>query len=211
MVLAPTTFFHCLITAQQLLSRRMNGIPAGSRESYLRQVRPAHVTMFWQNEDDERLSASAEVQDVIQGGMAVETADAFPIGPTITVQWDMAERRGVVHHCQRRGKRHFIILHFVGREHRREDRLSSGGTGILSWFDGGRQTATVTVKNATKGGVQLEMQQSVPLHQMVRLSGETWECQGQVRYCRRELGKILLGIQFTRPPYLRGVADYRDR
>ena len=194
----------------QLPLGSMNGTSTGSRESYLRQAGPAHATLFWQDEDDQRLNASAQVQDVMEGGMAVETADALPVGRAITVQWDMVERRGVVQHCQRRGNRYSIILRFVAQEHRREDRLSSGGTAILCWFEGGRQSATVTVTNATKGGVQLEVPQSVPLHQMVRLSGETWECQGQVRYCRREPGKVLLGVQFTRPPYPKSAADYRD-
>jgi hypothetical protein len=45
--------------------------------------------------------------------------------------------------------------------------------------------------------------------QAVRLSGETWECQGRVLYCRRQdATQYVAGIELTRPSYLKNSADY---
>lgn len=97
---------------------------------------------------------------------------------------------------------------------RRTHRAATNGVGILSWSDRGlRHNETVRVMNASDGGLQVKLAKKVPLGALVRISGETVECLGYVRYSR-PIGPMGLdfvsGIEFCQQPVARDAPDLWD-
>jgi hypothetical protein len=104
-----------------------------------------------------------------------------------------------------------VSLAFLSEERRREDRLAAAGSGRLQWTDrAGQHVAMVEVRNVTEDGLQVMANELLPQQQTVRLSGETWECIGDVCYCRSEGRKFVAGIRMRRRPFLKNSVDYSD-
>ena len=90
---------------------------------------------------------------------------------------------------------------------RRKDRLQIGGPATLYFTE--RSTLLVTVRNISDEGVKVAVPEGIEVLQVVRLSGQTWECLGRIVYCVREGESLVAGIQFMRPPYPKDSADYK--
>jgi hypothetical protein len=171
----------------------------------------ATATISWEAESQGRRSAVVEVLDLTTGGIIVKTPERLTVGLTVFLSWDHKDRRASVTHCEERGSGFFVSLHFLNEERRREDRLISAGSGRLHWTDrAGQHIAIVEVQNVTEEGLQVMVNEGLPHQQTVRLSGETWECIGDVCYCRTEGRKFVAGIQLRRRPYLKNSVEYFD-
>lgn len=164
----------------------------------------------WRSASGETLHATAEVETIMQDGIVLLAPAPITVGQTVYLNWSGAERRAEVHHCEKRANAYLLILRFILYERRRADRLSSAGTGTLQWSmpGGARQAARVSVRNIGASGALIVSDQPLVVDQMVRLSGETWECIGRIRYCRRDGKKFLSGIQLTQPPQPKGSRGY---
>ena len=89
------------------------------------------------------------------------------------------------------------------RERRALKRQPAGGGGTLFWTDpfGRSGASAVVARNVTEKGIQLEARDKIPVAAAVRLSGQTLECIGSVRYCSRDGEKYLVGIVIAGQPY----------
>ncbi len=87
----------------------------------------------------------------------------------------------------------------------------AGGMVVLNWSDSkGPQTAEAQVRDICSTGMQVQVLVPVEVDRTVRLEGETFQCIGVARYCRRQGGRFLVGIEFTRPPYDKESPEFRD-
>ena len=161
------------------------------------------ASLSWQSESGEQLSATAEVLSTITDGIVVEIPNPVASGQTVSVHWDCVERRAEVYHCEKKGSGFLVILRFLPRERRKADRLPTGGVGTLHWCNraGTRKVVVVRVRDIGPNGIQVESPEPLSMGEIVRLSGETLECTGQIRYCRPEGARFVAGIRFSRPPY----------
>jgi hypothetical protein len=88
---------------------------------------------------------------------------------------------------------------------RSEMRASVYGGGSLTWEDAdeGSRTSPVVVRNLSGHGLQVVCQRAVRAGAAVFLTGETYECLGEVKYCVHVDGGFRIGIELRREPYLR--------
>ena len=153
----------------------------------------------------------AHVEAVNADGMVVLLREPLVAGQTVWIRERPTDRVATVVCCVKRVMRYLVILRLRPLERRRESRLPAGGCGTLYWTGpDGSKSARVAVRNMTEGGMQLEVPDRLDVGQSIRLSGETWQCQGIVRYCRPERGQLLAGVQLTRPPYPKDCLEYQD-
>jgi len=169
----------------------------------------AQAALSWRTEGGQQRYEVVEVHDFYEEGIVVQTPEALTTGQTVYLASGQIERRARVHHCEGREDAFVTFLTFEQHDNRREDRLPTIGRATLVCSGPGACSLSVQVTNTSTGGVQVELDQALPVHQMARLSGETYEVLGQLRYCRRRGSKFVVGIQFTRPPYPKGSADFR--
>ncbi len=82
------------------------------------------------------------------------------------------------------------------------------GVGSLSWDDAGAgaQTSPVVVRNLSERGIQVVCEQPVRTGAAVFLTGDAYECLGEVKYCVVGDGGFRIGIELVREPYRR-LAD----
>ena len=155
--------------------------------------------------------ALAQVEAVTADGMVVLLSEPLVAGQSVWIQEQPSDRVATVLCCVKRVMRYLVILKLRPLERRRESRLLAGGNGTLHWGGpDGVKSAMVSVCNMTESGMQLEVPERLQATQSIRLSGETWECHGIVRYCRPEGGRLVAGVQFTRPPYPKNSLEYQD-
>lgn len=172
-----------------------------------RSISGGFVTLSWESLSGGPSSDLAAIEDVTADGIIVRLRESVTVGQTVRVRDDLAARKATVRHCERQEDGFLAVLHFVAFDRRREDRLPTAGQGTLHWKDrGGGQIAGVFVRNVAESGVQIELHKRLDPYQTVWLCGEAWECEGLVRYCRREGSKYLAGIQLLRPPYPKGYS-----
>lgn len=168
------------------------------------------TTISWLAPSGERHRVAA-VASPAPAGVLAELAEPAVVGRTVWVEWEPAERRAFVRSCEARDGRYLAELTFLAQERRREDRIPSAGNGSLEWFEmREKRAAPVVVEDVTEGGVRLRLEESLSQVDMVRLTGETWECLGKVRYCLARDGGTVLGIELAGPAYLKDSADYFD-
>ncbi len=168
------------------------------------------TTISWLTTSGERHTVDAEALATADGVRA-NLAEPAAVGRTVWVTWGPAPRRAFVKSCQALDDRYLAELGFLAHERRRQDRLPAVGLGTLHWFEGSRgRTATVEVEDVTESGVRLRAPAWVAPGDMVRLTGETWECLGRVLYCHAGQGGIAVGIELIRPAYPKDSPDYVD-
>ncbi len=85
--------------------------------------------------------------------------------------------------------------------------MPTTGGGVLHWRGA---SIPVTVRNVSDGGVQLQVPQAINVPEVIRLTGETWECLGSTRYCTRQGSKFVVGVEIVGEPYQKDSCDYRD-
>ena len=96
-------------------------------------------------------------------------------------------------------------------DRRRTQRLPAAGTGLLEWNDAtGPRGTTVRVTNVSADGVTIELPEAVKAPQMGRLTGNTWQCLGWLRYCNEQRGGFMAGFEFVQDPYPKGSFDPHD-
>lgn len=177
-----------------------------------RSISGGSVTLSWESLGRGSSSEAATIEDITTDGIVVRLQESLAVGQTVRVCDDQAERKATVQHCERQGSAFLAVLHFLAFDRRREDRMPTAGQGTLHWKDrSGGQVASVYVRNVAESGVQIEIHKRLEPHQTVWLSGEAWECEGRVRYCRREGSRFLIGIQLLRPPYPKTYAAHHPR
>jgi len=168
------------------------------------------TTISWMTASGERHTVTAQAFATTDGVRA-ELAEPVAIGQTVWVTWQPAVRRAFVKSCQAREDRYIAELGFLARERRREDRLPAVGSGTLHWFAGSQgRTATVEVEDVTESGVRVRAPEPVAPGEMVRLTGENWECLGRVHHCNAVEGGNVLGIELTGSAYQKDSLDYVD-
>ncbi len=84
--------------------------------------------------------------------------------------------------------------------------MPTTGGGVLHWKGG---SIAVAVHNVSPGGLQLQAPQAVAVPEVVRLTGETWECLGWTRYCTRQGSKFVVGVEMVGQPYHKESCEYR--
>lgn len=190
-------------------------VECGERENPAlaeRSISGGPVTLSWESLGRGSSSQAATIEDVTTDGIVVRLQESLAVGQTVRVRDDQAERKATVQHCERQGGGFLAVLHFLAFDRRHEDRLPTAGQGTLHWKDrSGGQVASVYVRNVAESGVQIEIHKRLDPHQTVWLSGQSWECEGRVRYCRREGSRYLVGIQLLRPPYPKTYSAHRPR
>jgi len=161
----------------------------------------AAARLRWVASSGEERATDSKVEDVSSLGTVCLLSEPLESGQTVWVRWLLVEHRATVQHCQRRGQGYLVVLRLVVHERRNEDRLTAGGGGKLFFSDDAYGRAvTVQVLNVSATGAQVASSERLEPHRNVRLTGSTWECLGQVRYCRKEGDSFFAGIQFMRPP-----------
>ena len=90
---------------------------------------------------------------------------------------------------------------------RREQRERVTGAATLSWEVGGLgQVCVYRVRNLTADGMQAVGRLPIPPGTRVFISGERYECLGQVRYCLEDAVERRIGLEFLSDPYRLGSA-----
>jgi hypothetical protein len=167
--------------------------------------------LSWCTESGQHRHEVVDVHDVYDQGIVVRAPEALTAGQTVSLTMGQIERKAAVQTCEGREGAFLLFLRFVQHDNRREDRLATIGCGTLVCSDRrGRPVLRVQVTNTSKQGAQVEIDQPISIHQLVRLSGQTWECLGQVRYCQRRGTKFVAGIQFTQAPHPKSSMDFRE-
>lgn len=158
-------------------------------------------TLLLETESGQKNHIRANVQDVTSGGIVVSLPRPMEVGRTCTFRWGPATDRVIVHHCERRQNGFLAVLRVVRQERRREERVHTAGRAMLC-CDGraAPRAFSVRVTNISQGGLQVEMPEPVDVSQMVRISGENFECVGRICYCCREGERFLAGVRFSRRP-----------
>jgi len=168
------------------------------------------TTITWLTASGDRHTVAARAFATADGVRA-ELAEPVPIGQTVWVAWEPAARRAFVRSCQAVDDLYIAELGFLAQERRRQDRLPAVGSGALHWFAGSQgRTATVEVEDVTESGVRVRAPEPIAPGEMVRLTGESWECLGRVRYCHVGDDGSILGIELTGPAYPKDSPDYVD-
>lgn len=168
------------------------------------------TTISWLTASGERHAVTVEASPTADGVRA-ELAEPVIVGQTVWLAWKPAGKRGFVKSCEAREGRYVAEFGFLVRERRREDRLPAVGSGTLHWFEGTQpRSATVDVEDVTESGVRLRATEPVAAGEMIRLTGESWECLGRVNYCNTVAGGTVLGIELTRPAYPKDDLEFRD-
>jgi len=92
---------------------------------------------------------------------------------------------------------------------RRQERYEVTGTGKLTWDSGtGSEECSVVVRNINSKGVQVVASSALEPGSVAYLSGDEFECLGDVRYCRSTVEGFLVGLSFRQDPFFRNsVAD----
>ncbi len=153
----------------------------------------------------------AQIREATDATVVVYVPQPLTRSQKVRLLESLREHRAVVSHCQAQQAGFLVTLQFLDRERRREDRPLTIGTAALCWTDQNRwQSEMVRVINVTEQGVQVEIKQALPVHQLVRLSGEAWQCLGHVRYCSTEGLNFLAGIEFCQPAHPKDSPDYRE-
>lgn len=91
---------------------------------------------------------------------------------------------------------------------RSQMRATVYGGGSLAWDDveKGAQTSNVIVRNLSGLGLQVICGRPIRTGAVVFLTGDTFECLGEVRYCVYGEDGYRIGIEFKREPYRRPAA-----
>ena len=86
---------------------------------------------------------------------------------------------------------------------RSEMRAAVYGGGVLAWNDAekGPRTARVVVTNLSGQGLQIICSEAIRTGAVVFLTGDTYECLGEVRYCVYGDDGYRIGIELRRDPY----------
>jgi PilZ domain-containing protein len=168
------------------------------------------TTISWLTASGERHTVAAEAFATADGVRA-ELAEPVATGQTVWVAWEPAVRRAFVKSCEAREDRYILEISFLAQERRREDRLPAVGSGTLHWSQRSQaRTATVEVEDVTESGVRVRAPEPVAPGEMIRLTGENWECLGRVHHCQTVEGASMLGIELTGPAYQKDALDYVD-
>lgn len=87
---------------------------------------------------------------------------------------------------------------------RAHQRIPVTGSGVLTWDAGnGARRCPTQVRNLGDGGLQLFVTRAMVRGWTAYVTGETFECVGDVRYCVPSDGGFLVGLSFRHEPYLR--------
>ncbi len=175
---------------------------------------PSQISVKLRWEDGDYLQETAGVaENVSQSGFSILTAEALEPGRTVwVVGRSLTGRKGIVCYCLAAEGGYSLGVRAIDRERRRVDRQPVEGYGRLRFgdFRGHTTNAEARVTNISDGGMQMSIQVPAPNETYVRLKGETLECEGTVRYCRKEGGAYLLGVQFIRDPSLATAFSSED-
>jgi len=96
-------------------------------------------------------------------------------------------------------------------DRRRTQRLPTSGTASLEWVEGASspRLTHIQVKNVSDEGMTVECPEHIE-PQLVRITGEEWQCIGWLRHCHREQGRFQAGIQFAQKPYQKNCGEIKD-
>lgn len=85
---------------------------------------------------------------------------------------------------------------------RRTQREPATGSATLSWeAEGVAQVCPISLRNLTADGMQAVGPRAVSPGAAVFVSGERYECAGEVRYCIRAEDGYCFGLRFRSDPY----------
>jgi len=87
---------------------------------------------------------------------------------------------------------------------RLQERYQTTGSAQLTWDSGdGARECSARVRNINSGGAQLVTAKALEPGSVAYLTGDQFECLGEVVYCRTSAGSFVVGIRFRYEPYLR--------
>lgn len=174
---------------------------------------PSQISVKLRWEDGELVQETTGVaENVSENGFSILTAEPISIGQTVwVVGRSVTGRKAVVRYCQASESGYNLGVRAISRDRRRIDRQPVDGAGVLRFGDSRGHTvkSEVVVKNISNGGMQLQIGVPAEKETYVRLTGESLECEGTVRYCQQDGESYLLGVQFIREPGV-AVADEDD-
>jgi hypothetical protein len=172
---------------------------------------PQKVVVSWLTASGQRQRAPVQAVANREGAVAI-LPGPLAVGQTVWIEQACAERRAYVRSCQTTAGECVADLRFLVEERRRQDRIPVSGQGEVHWYDkaGLRRVAAVAVENVTESGVRLNMSESLRGVPMLRLTGETWECLGRIRYCESGVAGYGVGVELAGPAYLKESAEYFD-
>jgi hypothetical protein len=171
----------------------------------------ADAQVYWLDHAGELRGGVEAVKDA-EDGLVARLPTQLIVGQTVWVRSAVGNQKGFVRSCLPSGETFLTAVQILSCDRRREDRYPVVGQGTLKWNDGRlHHTSAVQVCNVTPEGVRVRLDRELHSGQMVRLSGETWECIGAVRYCEPEGGHYwALGLEILGSAYPKDAADYKD-
>jgi len=99
-------------------------------------------------------------------------------------------------------------MHALAHYSRSEERLAARGPGKLTWDAGhGARECVVEVRNISSAGVQVASKRPLQPGWTAYLTGEQFECLGEVEYCVSVDTGYLVGMSFRREPYFRNSVN----
>ena len=164
--------------------------------------------LYWTapNGTEQRLPVS--VPEPIPDEFSLLLPVAFQSGRRVWIGQQWRESiPSVARQCVKEGESFRVRLERQHMDRRRTRRATTSGTGTLEWRaeDGTKVEATVAVCDVGDDGLGMNTPKPVPVHQVVRLSGQDIECVGSVHSCAEAGDQYRVAMQFVEEPYVAGA------
>ena len=197
-----------LQTGGRLLRRASSNSGPDKSEHRERERRPASdsLEVFWFDDDEVRLEASARVVDTTADGFGLVTADPLPVGRTVwLISLACDERKVVVRHCSPLADEWKSGVYWVKSERRRTDRWPVSGSATLTWTgDGKRHEAVVEMMDITESGARVDSPVAILMGATCQISGLEFRCEGHVcSQVSAPKDRYRIGIEFYRSSIFR--------
>jgi len=173
--------------------------PPEDRRRHPRESTNAAALLQWIDEHDQDNAECVYIADVSAGGCRLRLTHTLEPGwPVLITPHDKPPFKAVVRHCHPEGEGWSIGAQMIRNDRRRVDRRPLSCPASLRWHEGPREcTATVMIRNASDGGVQIACPQAVTTGTFVTLSHEGWLRPATVCYSTQQGEDWLMGLQFT--------------
>ncbi len=165
----------------------------------------------WIDAEDEFRRELATVHDRSMRGIGVLLEQRLTVGWPALIQHRDETLRGMVRHCDLRGRRWLTGFSVVGDERRRFDRTPFESPAYVSWQDGAEgRSAAVMIVDGGEGGVQLSCAEAIPVERTICIHTNGWRRFGTVAHCQFSQEEHRIGVQFVGEPIADDSKDYED-
>jgi hypothetical protein len=182
----------------------------------LRSIEPrtamwAVAEVSWEDPTGRPYCAAATLEDTSPSGACIRVKTAIAVGSTLRVKWHREQFSGVARNCRLDGKEFLLGIQREPTEPRIQatpppqpgktaepaTEPASTKQTELSWKDehGTARVAAATVESDAPSWTSLRLQTLIPAGTKINIKGPDQQFPGIVKYCRKEDGAYLLGVQ----------------